>query len=966
MDRVVLSEQRFIESSKKVLVHYGMPRRSGRYPWGSGENPYQHTPGFRANVDKLVAEFMKDYNPKYLTSESGRRKALSRAYEEIAKGMGMSLAEFRYYTYTDLKNAKKSTKEIADGMGMSIQELRSWITMNKAEQTVLDVAEAWALKNKNYSNTAIAEKLGYSEGTVRNLLKPGADEKAKETMAIVDAIKEATDAKRYVDVGENVNLYMSISQTKFNAAVDALKEKGYHVYWAQAEQFGTGKPTTYKVLVPPDVGWKEFQAAFKEDPSIVKSIGLYSDDGGDTLTKVQPPQSVDSSRIFIRYGDQGGSAKDGVIEVRPGVSDLDLGDDAYAQVRVAVDGKYYMKGMAIRGDIPDGYDVVYNTNKPSGTDPSKVFKSMNVEGGGSFKDHPDGQLDVENPFGATIKYQKGALNVVNPEGTWNDWSRNLASQFLSKQPIELAKTQLGLVSKSKQEEFDEIMALDNPTVKRKLLQDFADGCDSSAEHLKAAAMPRQATQVILPIDSLSEKEIYAPNFRDGETVVLVRYPHGGPFESPELIVNNKNKDGKNIIGNHVDAVGINAKVAERLSGADFDGDNVIVIPNNEGRVKTKKPLAGLEGFDPKVSFPLPEDSPIRQKDEKKRNQAKENEMGRVSNLITDMTLKGATEEELSRAVAHSMVVIDSVKHNLDTKTSFTYYGIQELMNKYQPKDDPTKKGGGASTLISRSSSEERVPERKELTSTRGMTDEELAAWNRGERVYRDTGRTYVDKKTGKVVVAQTKTTKMQATKDARTLSSGTEMEEIYADHANTLKSLANKARAALRTTPKLEQSPSAKKTYAPEIESLSEKLRLSEMNRPKERQAVLISNSRVAQQKRDNPGMTGDQEKKYKNKALAVARERVGSNKKDVEIDITPREWEAIQAGAVSDTFLSKILANCNMDQVRQYATPRKTASISEAQLSRAKSMYARGMTQADIADALGVSVSTVTKAISG
>jgi hypothetical protein len=24
--------------AEEILMHYGMPRRSGRYPWGSGEN----------------------------------------------------------------------------------------------------------------------------------------------------------------------------------------------------------------------------------------------------------------------------------------------------------------------------------------------------------------------------------------------------------------------------------------------------------------------------------------------------------------------------------------------------------------------------------------------------------------------------------------------------------------------------------------------------------------------------------------------------------------------------------------------------------------------------------------------------------------------------------------------------------------------------------------------------------------
>ena len=103
-------------------------------------------------------------------------------------------------------------------------------------------------------------------------------------------------------------------------------------------------------------------------------------------------------------------------------------------------------------------------------------------------------------------------------------SRTLSSQFLSKQPIKLIKQRLGITYQDSVAEFDEIKSLTNPTIKRKMLMDFADECDSAVVHLKAAALPRQRTQVILPIDKLKDTEIYAPNYRDGEQVALVRYP----------------------------------------------------------------------------------------------------------------------------------------------------------------------------------------------------------------------------------------------------------------------------------------------------------------------------------------------------------------------------------------------------------------------------------------------------------
>lgn len=1012
MDKIIFSPYMSVESAQRILAHYGMPRRSGRYPWGSGENPYQHTDGFRSRVAKLTEEFLKDYPyPDKLKSEKGMRAAIQRAHQTIADGYGMSLAEFRYYTYQDLKQAGKTANEIAAEMGMSSGQLRDWITVNKAQQTMLDVAEANRLKEKGYSNVAIAEKMGYSDGKIRQLLQPAADARAKETTDIINALKERIDEVGYIDVGSDVNLFMGISQTRMDAVVFALKEEGYNLYYQQVKQLGTGKDTNLKVLTKED--WQTFRDAYAEDPSIIKSVGLYRDSIDDEIRQIQPPVDISSKRVFIRYAEDGGVDKDGTIELRPGVEDLNLGENRFVQSRVSVDGKYYMKGMAYYTDeIPDGYDIVYNTNKKRGTPADQVFKEQ--------KD------DAENPFGAVThqltyigkdgKEHISAINAVNEEATWDDWSRTLASQFLSKQSPDLAKRQLKIVSDSKQEEFDSIMELNNPTVKSKMLQEFADSCDSAAEHLKAAALPRQKTKAIIPIPSLKDNEVYAPDFRDGETVVLIRYPHAGTFEIPELTVNNKNAEAKKILGQAIAQVGINKNVADRLSGADFDGDSVIVIPNNDKKIKTSDPLPQLKDFDNKAEYGIPHAKEIQKefkagasieelakkydvstinikditKDEKKRESIKNLEMGKVSNLITDMTIKGAPLDEIARAVKHSMVVIDSVKHNLDYKQSYRDNGIQELADIYQAKEGK-KKGGGASTIVSRSEGERQVNERKELTSTRGMTPEEKAAWDRGEKVYRETGRTYVKSKqitdpskmtdaelerynsgkkvyrdTGKVVTATTKTTGMGSVKDARELSSGTVIETVYADHANTLKSLANQARAVMRSLPRLKQSPSAAKTYAEEVESLKTKLRNSQMNAPKERQAQLIATSRVQAQVKANPGMSGDAKKKAESKALQDVRNRIGSNKKGVRIEITPREWEAIQAGAISDSTLRSILNNTDMTKVKQYATPRTTKTVSNAILERIKGMYARGLTQAEIADQLGISTSTVSNAIRG
>jgi hypothetical protein len=146
----------------------------------------------------------------------------------------------------------------------------------------------------------------------------------------------------------------------------------------------------------------------------------------------------------------------------------------------------------------------------------------------------------------------------------------------------------------------------------------------------------------------------------------VRYPHGGTFEMPELTVNNQNREARSILSDKVkgharDAVGINSKVAARLSGADFDGDTVLVIPNDRRSVKTSAPLKELKDFDPQKRYPGYEGMKVMSD--------KQKQMGDVSNLITDMTILGANPAEIARAVKHSMVVIDAEKHKLNYKQS---------------------------------------------------------------------------------------------------------------------------------------------------------------------------------------------------------------------------------------------------------------------------------------------------------
>lgn len=887
------------------LMHYGMPRRSGRYPWGSGDNPYQRTGDFMSRV-------------------------------------------------LELRNQGLSEKEIAKAVGLeNTTQLRVQYRYAKNEQRALLVARAKSLKEDGLTLDEIAKEMGFTnDSSVRSLLNTGSEERMNQAKTTAEFLKKQVAEKGMIDVGTGTERDIGVSSTKLEEALYMLQTEGYEVYSGRIPQVtNPGKQTTQKVLCPPGTEHKEIYN-FEN----VHSIEDYrSHDDGQTFKKTFVyPESMSSKRLSIRYAEDGGIEKDGVIELRRNVQDLDLGGSHHSQVRILVDGTHYLKGMAVYSDdMPDGVDVVFNTNKKSGTPLTKVLKPITN--------------DPDNPFGSLIKEKGGQsyyidkngkerLSLINKradEGDWGEWDDKLPAQFLAKQDVSLIKKQLGLSIADKKAEFDEICSITNPTVKRNLLNSFADDCDATAVHLQAAALPRQRWHVILPVTSLKETEVYAPNYKNGEKVALIRYPHGGTFEIPILTVNNKQADAKKSLGNVTDAIGINSKVAERLSGADFDGDTVMVIPTHDrgGKVKisSRPPLKGLEGFDPKLEYPYKEGIKTMTKGHIGKA------MGEVSNLITDMTLKGATDDELARAVRHSMVVIDAYKHKLDYKQSEKDNNIEGLKKKYQAHTDDDKYGG-ASTLISRAKSQTSVPERKGQPHIDPET---------GELIYKGSGRTKtVTNKDGTTheEPRTIKSTKMAETKDARTLISDadTPEERAYADYANTMKALANGARKEMLATGKIEYSASAKATYQTEVDHLNAQLNIAKKNAPREREAQRIANSVVESKRQENPDLDTKELKKMKQQALTSARQTVGAERKP--ISISEREWEAIQAGAITDSKLSDILNFADPKTVRQYATPRTTTTLSEAKINKIKAMNSSNYTIQEIADSLGVSTATVSK----
>ena len=899
------------------LAHYGILRRSGRYPWGSGgpkENAGPHS--FLGYVDELHKQGM-------------------------------------------------SEREIARALDTTVTQLRQAKTIAKSEMKASQRMQAQRLKEKGMSNVAIGERMKMPESSVRALLKEAEQDKADVLTSVSNMLKDQVEKKTYLDVGAGTELHLPVpglSNTKLNTAVARLQEEGYRLHYVKIPQPGTGYETTFKVLTKDTVTPKELWA----NRDKIQQVAAFTNDGGASWLGVHPPLSISSKRLGINYAEDGGSKADGVIYVRPGVPDVSLGKSRYAQVRIAVDGSHFIKGMAIyKDDLPPGVDLVFNTNKKNTGNKLDALKPL--------KKDASGNIDMDNPFGSTIKpggqqiikdhtgkeHVVSAMNIVNEQGDWETWSRTLSSQMLSKQSPVLAKQQLDLTYENKKADFDEIMSLTNPVVRQHLLSKFADDADSSAVHLKAAGLPRQAQHVIIPVSSLKDNEIYAPNFRPGERVVLIRHPHGGTFEIPELVVNNSNPEAMRLFGRKktdnftTDAVGINHKVAERLSGADFDGDTVLVIPNNRRQVQSTPALQRLKDFNPKEEFKPYDGMPTidgghwneaHQRvdyppDVKPDGRIKQQQMGYVSNLITDMTIRGASPDELARAVRHSMVVIDAEKHSLNWKESERVHGIKSLKEKYQ-----NSSRGGASTLISKKKRDIRVEARKQLVKIDPRT---------GEKIYTPSGEHYPD---GRPKMQKVKL--LAETKDLRTLSSGTDIENVYADHGNRLKALANEARRAMVNTTSSSRSPSAAKAYAPEVTSLSAKLALAKKNAPLERQALVLANTTIRAKLRDNPDMSKEEQKKIRNQALAEARTRTGAKK--VLVDIEPKEWQAIQAGAISASMLKDILNNTDIERVRQYATPKSPRLMTSTKTARARSMAASGYTQAEIADALGVSVTTL------
>lgn len=941
-DSEELSYEELLDGSEEDIQHYGTKYHSGRYPYGSGKDPYQHDPGYPFNTAGDFYTTVRQWEKEGMTEHD----ILNKLNEDFYHNVGEELTLRQYRTFRKLA---------------------------RNEQAQANMRTAIRLSEAGLTNVDIAEKLGTTEGTVRNWIKQNGEVKELEARKTADFLKEQIDEKGFIDVGAGIELDIGKNRANVDDAILILQAEGYPVYKRRQPQVtNPGQYTTMLVACPPGTKYEDI---YKID-KINSIVDFTSDDNVESgFRSFQYPKSMDISRLAVVYAEDGGTNKDGVIEIRRGVPDLDLGEGVhYSQVRILVDGDRYLKGMAVYADdLPDGIDVRFNTNKSQEKGKRGVMKEI--------------KEDPNNPFGSYVPAkgqstyldengvpQLSLINKTREEGDWDDWNdRDLPSQFLAKQHEHFIEQQLDISMKNKKAEYDEICSVNNPTVKKELLETFANDCDSSASHLEAAGIPRQKYQVILPVNSLKDNEVYAPNYKDGEKVALVRFPYAGYFESPLLTVNNKNKEGAaTITPGALDAVGINSTVARQLSGADFDGDTVLVLPVSNVKnidIRTSKhTLKGLDGFADEMDslYPKVKGMKILGKDQE------QNEMGRVSNLIMDMTLKGAPDDEITRAVKHSMVIIDARKHELNYKLSEEQNGIKELVDKYKGHtNEEGKYTTGASTLITRANADVNIPRRQgqPRINIKGTPQYDP---NRpeGALIYKtapDEDIKWYDEK-GKLHVKTEKVSQMSLKDNAYDLSSGLSIENKYANYANYCKSLANTARKEKVATGKIEFSKEASIKYAPEVSSLNAKLNEANKNRARERyanlQAQIEVEGRMDIYKENNPDAKrselGKERKKYSQQAIERTRKQYGA--KGAHITITDKEWEAIQAGAIRETTLKDILKKTDIDEIRKRATPKASNGLLPTQINKIETLRNYGYTTSQIAEAINVSPSTVTK----
>ena len=781
--------EEFIAHEGKAHDENPPGRGSGRYPFGSGNRPHQHDWDLLSRIDKIKAT-----NP-----------GISNA--DIAKQLGFYKTDRYGHEEFDENGEHK-------GDPGHLKIARSMAINNKDRDEYEEIC--WYDNHldpdtgKHYTNAKIATLMNLpNESTVRDKRTRGRNGNSEKFIKISEELKKECDAKGIIDVTKDVSNFLGCSEDNLNKALVTLQDQGYEL-----------KKLNYKNITNPmyEVNvtalckpGEDTHLLFKQPErvmvltSVEESIKQRRDGEVDHDNDVEsaalrrgigPTPQVSLDRIKIRYGDDPddpGVIRDGLIELRAvrdqngklvaACPDLSLGNARYGQVRIAVEGDRYIKGMAVYNeDLPEGCDIRVNSNKSMAKGIDGALKQLERNKDGSIAKNMFGSAVIQtvqrdqngNPIiGPDGKQLASAINFVgsynpaNPmedahvEGRWAKWSKNLPAQFATDLPLAVTRKQLQLQSKIHDEQLQEIMSVNNPSVKRKLLIDYADQMDAAACDLKAAPIGGQKTRVLLPVPSLGDNECYCPGLEDGTSVAVARFPHQGKWETAILRVNNQNAEAKKMIGDGADAIGLNHNVHGILSGADSDGDTGIVIPMTRknwktgefdkvidienmpslvGRVKTDDSggfkMVRISDFDTSAEYGI--DNPrfkdmVNSKGEPtyryfKTEEAKGKEMGIVSNLLQDMRNKGCENaDELFRADCYSMVVIDAKKHKLNYEQAYKDFGIAELKKKYQTHLDAETgklKEQGASTLVTLASSPSLQPLRAQWKPSNTSIDPE--------------------------------------------------------------------------------------------------------------------------------------------------------------------------------------------------------------------------------------------------
>lgn len=938
-----------------------MPGRSGM-KWGKhlfGDRDYdpigEEAKGPRETKkqreEKDIAKNIVEATPDAVVKAVAQWGTKEHPYD-TANAFLEALAQFKAGGGTD--------KEFGDYLGLSSSNFRDMKSAAKNDVLSENIKSLNDMINRGNSLRSAAAALGVPEATARGWLSTKSNKGGSQIDSITSELRNMLADGKYVDIGEGSEYILGVSTEKLRAAVKKLETEGYHVINYYQRQMTSINKTQMKVLVPADVE----SVDVRKDKSKISPPLFYMDSSTGKAEKFERPRSISSNRVQVLAADDPhplggvGIDRDGLIEVRRGVPELSLGKANYAQVRILVDGNKYLKGMCVyapEGSLPDGIDVRFNSNKPTAEKGYKEAKSNpNNPFGANIKEDDELMLAQRHYIDKDGNRQLSCLNIVSEEGTWFEWSKSLASQVLSKQRIDVIKRQLDSSLNANYRSYLKIMEIENEDIRAKMLDDLAGKIDQNAVALKGAAFNRQAAHVIIPNPDLKPGEIYAPNYRDGESCVLIRFPHGGLFEIPAVKVNNKSKSSKELIGNSIDAICMNPVDAKTLSGADFDGDTVQVIPNNDGAMIRMEAQKDLQDFDPGI-YKLgnyPNEKPLKNKERGYQY------MGSITNLITDMSMMGADVKDLVAATKFSMVAIDAWKHGYAVKPAWKELGIDDLIKKYRHGKR------GASTIISRTKSPVYVPEQRLVTNKYEVPKDRLKDWEAGKPVYIPTGRKKFDKKTGEYVVAQMTVDKGSVQDPRNLVGHLSPKEDVYADFAYNMHELANSCRKEARMAAAYQKDVNATNKYADAVESIKAKVISRKRKSPYERLAQLIAEADLQVKISDAPELTDNPKELKKAAAASLERARKKIQLTDVDITLTDEEWEALFSNALTSDMFNYVLRHCDPIELSKRALHESDPVMSENMVKRINEMSKNGYSRLEIAEHTGFTLKQLKEVI--